>query len=261
MNEKAKKIVNICIKVFTLMLVVFTVGMMIFTIFSVSTFNKNERSVFGYGFYIVKSDSMSLNEDGSNADYDVHFNAGDIIIAKRFFEEDINGDAKNLQPGEIISFMSRNKDTKGETVTHMIRERVVDDKGNVRNRTFGTHTGETDEVLVEPSDILGTYAGKLPGLGHFFAFLKSTAGYIVCILVPFILLILYNGVNCVLLFRQYKNEQRAQIKAERDEIEAERKQNAEMLKQLQELQAKLNMQNAPPTPGADQGGNTENKSV
>ncbi len=254
-----KKALSISVRVLTILLMIFTVGMMIFTIFSVSTFDNNKRSIFGYGFYIVTSDSMKLNEDGSNAEYNVHFRAGDIIIAKRLSIEE----AAQLKKGDVISFMSMNKENQGETVTHMIREKIVDDKtGAVRYRTFGTSTGANDQALVEPSFVLGTYAGKLPGVGNFFAFLKSTVGYVVCILVPFVLLIAYNGLNAVRLFKQYKNEQRAAIQAERDEIEAERRQNAEMLRQLQELQAQLNataknQQNATAPPPSDSSENGE----
>ncbi len=247
-----KKALSVSVRVLTILLVIFTVGMMIFTIFSVSTFDNNKRSIFGHGFYIVTSDSMKLNEDGSNANYDVHFNAGDVIIAKRLSIEE----AAELKAGDVISFMSMNKENQGETVTHMIREKVVDEEtGAVRYRTFGTSTGDNDKALVEPGFVLGKYVGKLPGVGHFFAFLKSTVGYIVCILVPFVLLISYNALNSVRLFKQYKKEQRDAIQAERDEIEAERKQNAEMLRQLQALQAQLNasMANTQPTstPPAD----------
>lgn len=247
-----KQALSIITKVLTILLVVFTVGMMVFTIFSVTTFDNNKRDVFGYGFYIVQSDSMKLNEDGSNADYKVHFNAGDIIITKRLSIEE----AAQLKKDDVITFMSMNKDSQGKTITHMIREKLVDEKtGAVRYRTFGTSTGKNDSALVEPGFVLGIYSGKLPGVGNFFAFLKSTVGYIVCILVPFVLLIAYNGLNCVRLFRQYKKEQQAEIQAEKDELEAERRQNAEMLRQLQALQAQLNataaaQQNAPPDSNA-----------
>jgi len=40
----------------------------------------------------------------------------------------------------------------------------------------------------------------------------------VCIFIPFMALIIYQGINCVRLFKRYKDEQNAQIKAERDEL-------------------------------------------
>ena len=102
--------------------------------------------------------------------------------------------------------------------------------------------GTNDEKVVEPEYILGKYTGKLPGVGNFFAFVKSTPGYIVCILVPFLLLILYNGVNVIRLFRQYKKEQTAVMEAERAEIAEERKKNEDMLRELQALKEQLERQ-------------------
>ncbi|MBR2970903.1 MAG: hypothetical protein IKC48_03810 [Clostridia bacterium] len=240
LSEKAQKIINIVLKVFTWMLVAFAACMMVFTIFTVSTVDRNERSLFGLRFYIVQTGSMSKSE--KNEDLDVHFNAGDIIFIKEA------EDKTALQPGDIISFISTNDESYGETITHMIYERKEDDGGRLLGYvTYGTNTGAIDEALVEPGFVIGTYAGKLPGLGNFFAFVKSTPGYIVCILVPFLLLILYNGINVIRLFRRYKKEQSAILQAEKDQIAAERKHNEEMLKQLQEMQA-AQTANAAPVP-------------
>ena len=76
--DLTKKILNIAFKTVAVILVAFTVAMMIFTIFTVSTVDKNDRSIFGFKFYIVTSGSMSLSEN--NKDMDVHFDPGDIII-------------------------------------------------------------------------------------------------------------------------------------------------------------------------------------
>ena len=227
-----KKILNIALKVVTWTLVAFTVFMMIFTVVTVTTVDKNDRSIFGVKFYIVQTDSMSLSEN--NKDMDVHFNAGDIVIIKNV------DDPRSLQAGDVIAFMSTNSVSYGETVTHMIREVKKTDEGKVLGYvTYGTNTGTNDEAVVEPEYILGAYAGKLAGVGNFFAFVKSTPGYIVCILVPFLLLILYNGVNVIRLFRQYKREQMEEMQAEKDKIEAERAENQRMMQELLALKAQL----------------------
>ena len=230
-----KKALNITMKVIAGILVAFTVFMMVFTVVSVTTLDKNDRSIFGIKFYIVQTDSMSLSEN--NKDMEVHFDAGDIILAKNV------EDKTALQAGDIISFISANEVSYGETVTHMIREVRKTNEGKVIGYvTYGTNTGTNDEALVQPEYVLGQYAGKLPGVGNFFAFVKSTPGYIVCILIPFLLLILYNGVNVIRLFRKYKKEQTAIMDAEKAEIAAERKQNEDMLRELQALKAQLAQQ-------------------
>lgn len=244
-NDKTKKILNISLKVAAWLVVVFTVFMMIFTIVTVSTVDRNDRSIFGVKFYIVQTDSMSESEN--NKDMDIHFNAGDIVLIKNLSDKE----KTELEAGDVIAFLSTNSVSYGETVTHMIREvRKNDDGKAVGYVTFGTNTGVSDEALVEPEYVLGKYTGKFHGLGNFFAFVRSTPGYIVCILIPFILLILYNGVNVIRLFKKYKKEQTAIMEAEKAEIAAERKQNEEMLRRLQALQEQLAKQSGdelPPT--------------
>ena len=61
-----KKILNILMKVVTWLLVAFTVFMMIFTVVTVTTVDKNDRSIFGVRFYIVQTDSMSLSENNKD---------------------------------------------------------------------------------------------------------------------------------------------------------------------------------------------------
>ena len=237
MNEKTKKLVNIGTKVITWLLIALTVFMMIFTVFTVTTVDKNERSIFGVKFYIVTSNSMSKSEN--NKDMDIHFNAGDIVLIKNLSDKE----KAELKAGDVIAFLSTNSVSYGETVTHMIREVKYNDEGKIVGFvTYGTNTGTNDEKVVEPEYILGKYTGKLPGVGNFFAFVKSTPGYIVCILVPFLLLILYNGVNVIRLFRQYKKEQTAVMEAERAEIAEERKKNEDMLRELQALKEQLERQ-------------------
>lgn len=244
MNVSVKKILNISLKVLTWLLIAFTVFMMIFTVVTVTTVDKNDRSIFGVKFYIVQTDSMSLSEN--NKDMDVHFNAGDIVIIKNV------EDPKSLQAGDVIAFMSTNSVSYGETVTHMIREVKKTEDGKVLGYvTYGTNTGVNDEALVEPEYVLGVYTGKLPGVGNFFAFVKSTPGYIVCILVPFLLLILYNGVNVIRLFRKYRREQMEAMQAERDKIDAERAENQRMMQELLVLKAQLEQKGSEGPPPAE----------
>ena len=241
--DTIKKISNIALKVVTWLLVAFTVFMTIFTIVTVTTVDKNERSVFGYRFYIVKTDSMSKSD--KNAHLDVHFNAGDIVIIKTL------DDPTKLQAGDIISFMSTNTESYGETVTHMIREVKTNSEGRVIGYvTYGTNTGVDDETLVEPAYVFGAYSGKLPGVGNFFAFVKTVPGYIVCILVPFLLLILYNGINVIRLFRKYRREQMEEMQAERNKIEEERAEAQRMMAELMELKAQLAKKDEVTTPPA-----------
>lgn len=233
-NDKPKKILNISLKVATWLLVAFTVFMMLFTIVTITTVDRTDRSIFGVKLYIVQTDSMSRSEN--NKDMDIHFNAGDIVLIKNV------KDPTALEAGDVIAFLSTNSASYGETVTHMIRERKYENDKFIGYVTYGTNTGTSDEAIVEPEYVLGKYTGKLLALGNFFAFVKSTLGYIVCILVPFLLLILCNGIDVIRIFRRYKKAQTAAMEAERAEIAEERKKNEDMLRELQALKEQLEKQ-------------------
>ena len=240
--SKAKKALKIAQRVFTVALVAFTIFIMLFTVISMTSVNRNNAVIFGHRFYIVKTDSMSLSD--KNADLKVHFNAGDIVVIRA------EKDNYSYEAGDVIAFISTNPDSYGETITHMIRRVEKNARGEVVGYvSYGTNTDTDDPTSVEPDFILGRYVGKLPTVGRFFAFLKTVPGYIICILVPFTLLILSNGLNIIRLFRLYKREQTKKLEAERAEIEAERAENKRMMQELLALKAlleKQGMQQAPP---------------
>ena len=215
-----KKTFNIIKTVFVWIVVAIAVGMMIFTLISVNTFDQNDRNVFGFKFFIVQTDSMSATD----------FDAGDIVISKAV-------DITTLKTGDIITFVSQSSHNYGETVTHKIREVKREPDGSIGFVTYGTTTNTDDEALA--TVIVGKYVGRIPNLGRFFVFLKTTPGYIVCILIPFLLLILSQGLNCIRLFRQYKKEQMDEMKAEREKIEQERAESQRMMAELLDLKAQL----------------------
>ena len=105
-------------------------------------------------------------------------------------------------------------------------------------------TNTDDEGVVTYSYVLGKYQSRIPKAGAFFQFLKTTPGYIVCILIPFLLLILFQGMNCVQLFRQYKREQMDEMQEERAKLEAERAENQKMMAELLALKSQLVSQQA-----------------
>ena len=172
--------------------------------------------------YIVNSDSMSKTD----------FDAGDLILVKEV-------DPSTLKEGDIITFMSQDTDHFGETITHKIRKLTTDAEGNPGFITYGTTTDTDDETIVTYPYVLGQYKSHIPKLGTFFNFLKTTPGYFVCIFIPFMLIIIYEGVKFFNLFRRYKKEQMDEMEAERAKIEEERAANAKMLEELQALKAQL----------------------
>jgi signal peptidase len=238
MNKKALNIVK-SILVWTL--VVFTVFIMIFTIFSVSTFDKTDRDIFGYKFFIVLSDSMSDT-----------FRSGDVIISKEI-------DPTTLVEGDIITYISQDEEngSYNEVITHKIRSITKDKDGGLAFVTYGTTAEKSAEEIVSSPYILGKYSFRLPWIGRLFQFMKETEGYIVCILVPFVLLIIYNGVVAFNAFRRFKKEEMQELDEEKKKIEEERRQSLEMMAELQKLKEQLAAQQGTTAPAADAAPDTD----
>ena len=222
------KVLKIIRSIVVWLMVILAVGMMIFTVVSVSTFDRADRDLFGYKAFIVLTDSMSKTD----------FNAGDLVLVKET-------DPSTLKEGDIIAYISQNTENYGETVTHKIRELTVDANGEPGFVTYGTTTDTDDETIVTYPYVLGKYEAHIPKAGTFFQFLKTTPGYIVCILIPFLLLILCEGIRCIRLFRKYKAEQQAELQRERDKIESERAEAQRMMQELLRLKAQMEQNEAP----------------
>ena len=216
------KVLNVFKNVFTWLLVAAAVCMMVFTVVSVTTFDRNDRDLLGYKAFICRSDSMKATD----------FAAGDLVFVKEVAPA-------TIKEGDIISYRSEDPDTFGETFTHKVRSLITDENGQPCFITYGTTTGVDDELPVKYTQFQGLYKFAMPKIGTFFTFLKTTPGYFICIFLPFMLLILLQGINTVKLFRRYKKEQMEEMTAEREKLEEERKQTAEMMKELQALKEQL----------------------
>ena len=122
-----KKALRILKNILVWAVALLAVGMMIFTVVSVRTFDRGDRSLFGFKAFIVLSDSMSKTD----------FNAGDLVLVKEV-------DPSTLQEGDIIAYTSQNVSNYGETVTHKIRRLTTDANGEPGFVTYGTTT-DTDD--------------------------------------------------------------------------------------------------------------------
>ena len=206
------KALRVIRNIFVWLIVAVAVCMMIFTIVSVRTFDRADRNLFGYKAFIVLSDSMSATD----------FDAGDLVLVKET-------DPATLKEGDIVAYTSQNTENYGEIVTHKIRALTTDENGEPGFITYGTTTGIDDSTVVTDPDVVGKYEGSIPKVGRLFQFLKTTTGYIICIFLPFLLLILMEGLRCVRLFRQYKKEQQTELQIERDQLRVEREETQRMM--------------------------------
>lgn len=208
-------------KIVTILLTTAAICMALFTVISVTTFNKKDRDLFGYKGFIVLSDSMSATD----------FSAGDLVVVKEV-------PVDTIEEGDIIAFISTDTNSFGEVFTHKVRK--VNFENDTRTfTTYGTTTGVDDETPADEFNVLGKYQFSIPKVGRFFNFVKTTPGYICCILLPFLVLIILQIIDTIKLFKQYKQEQMEDINKEREEIRKQKEESEKLLKELQELKEQL----------------------
>ncbi len=214
-----KKALDIAGKVAATLVLVFSICIMIFTIVSVNTIGK-DKGLFGFKPYIVLSDSMKDT-----------FSVGDLTVSKTV-------DPQTLQPDDIITFKSIDPSNYGAVVTHKIRQ-ITEYNGEPAFITYGTTTNSDDSYPVPYDNVIGKYVFRMPKMGYFFEFLRSPAGYVTLILLPFLILIIIQAIKFLKLVRQYKLEQQAELDIQKANIEAERQEAQKMKEELEQLRAQL----------------------
>ena len=209
-------------------------------IFSTAAGTENGKVVFGHKLLIVESDSMSKSPLSENEP--IFFSVGDIIIVKPV------SDFSTIREGDVITFVSSNPDSVGITLSHKVRSIKTDTGGTLLGfETYGINTGVSDEAVVDPSTVIGKYAGKIENIGTLFKFFKTPAGYFLGILVPCLLLLIFFSVAVGKLLGR---------KEMADSFDVEINQLKGRLSQLENRENEIVIKAAPPPPSSESGNTT-----
>ena len=166
-----------------------------------SFINKDEVPDFG-GILplIVLTDSMYPD-----------IKSGDLIFCKTVDTDDVD-------VGDVISFF----DPEGNgtaVVTHKVIE-VIEKDGTVSFRTKGINNNTEDRVPVPAENLVGEYTGvRIGGAGKVAMFMQTTAGLVICVVVPIVLLVGYDLIRRK-KYDKAKNEDVAALMAELEALKA-----------------------------------------
>jgi signal peptidase len=126
----------------------------------------------------------------------------------------------DLQQGDVITFTVPSDKPQPQIVTHRIQqvekeeELVATDSATANQdqppkkivsyqfTTQGDANNKPDDYQVKPGDILGKYQWHLPYLGYISAFTQTATGFIILVVVPAIVLIVWEVVSLVMHFKQ-----------------------------------------------------------
>ena len=163
--------------------------------------NKDEVPDFGGVMpLIVLTDSMYPD-----------IKSGDLIICKTV-------DVETIEVDDVISFY----DPAGNgvsVVTHKVIEIVTED-GQLAFRTKGINNNTEDRLLVPADKVIAEYTGvRIPGAGNVAIFMQSTAGLIVCVVLPIVLFVGYDVIRRK-MYEKNKGDDMEELKRELEALKA-----------------------------------------
>jgi len=237
-KEKRTKILSIIIN--TLSAIILLVALLVLVTSFISK-DKGYTPLFGKSYLIVVSDSMKVTE---NPQPD-NFQAGDIICIKLLNESE----KFDLRIGTVVSFYDSSiRGIKTDINSHRIVKYVYENAGETTElksgdtlRGFMTQ-GDNHEVSRVPAftsieNVIGKFDGKATGLGSVIMFLQSKTGFITCVLIPCILVVIYCIINVVLHFAKYSKSKSA-LKTQDDREALKEQLRQELLKEMAENEKK-----------------------
>jgi len=143
--------------------------------------------------------------------------SGDLIICH-------TEEPENICVGDVIAFF----DPAGSgtsIVTHSVAA-VTQSDGQTAWITRGIANNTDDAVPVPADKLVGVYRMRIPGLGNVVMFMQTTAGLILCVVCPILLLIVWD----VIRRQRYERRKQADTDAlmrELEELRAQKAQQAE----------------------------------
>lgn len=204
--SKGKFALNVALIVLQVVIVVVAIAFSISILLSTGYESNTDFGKSSIRLMPVLTDSMAGDKDDS-------FKAGDLIIVKSAEKADLS----SLKEGDIITYL----DYVGgdlQFVTHRIidvSETSLEDGTVVRE--FTTRGDAEDPATAIPKtlyqgDIKGIYVGKLAGVGSAVFWLQDPTHFFLVIMLPLILLLLYNAYLVVRIIIDAKlRKQREQL--------------------------------------------------
>lgn len=206
--ERTKQIINITVTVLQVSVVLIAVTMSIIILV-----NPSATSVSSKGTVLLPVVTDSMN--GSEQFYKDHpdwkgFKEGDLVIARTPKDGSKNWDAENLEVGDIVTFEMM-IGGKMEFNTHRIVEKGTNSQG-VYYYTQGDASSGRDGFIYA-SDVKAIYKSQLSGVGKAIKKMQEPTTFLLAIVLPLIVLFIYNIIIFVRMLMLSKLEKAALVKA------------------------------------------------
>ena len=128
-------------------------------------------------------------------------NVYDVIINTRV------DDPNEIKQGDVITFTSTWQVTYGMTITHRVVGKKTLDDGSICFITRGDNNTQEDQACVKENNVIGKVKAVIPGLGRIQAFLSSSIGWLLIIIVPALYIIVKDILKLFKLSKENKEEE------------------------------------------------------
>ena len=239
LNTKVKQVVSIVLNVLVWIFLIFSILVTVLVFASQNT-PDGVPSLFGQSFVTVQSDSM-----------DGQFKTGDLIIIEKVNETQALELGKNVanKSGEVITYRAPididGDGQPGDLNTHRIVERRENEGGIVYFKTQGDNEAmcpNPDDYELRFTDVIGVWkGGKIAGLGGVIDFLRSSLGFLLCVVLPMVLFFLYEVYNLIsIIVKDRMKKASATVSAEAEDEIKRRAIEEYLAQQAQNNSAKQN---------------------
>ncbi|MCQ2399223.1 MAG: signal peptidase I [Clostridia bacterium] len=239
--KTAKKVLGIVVDVLIVLVFVLSICIIIMN----ATYKKEDgySKLFGCTFFTVETDSMEPT-----------LKVGDMIIGKVVDANTV------INEGDIISFKEYKSSVNKIVInTHRViyinelKDEFEQGTGEYTYVTQGDNVGIPDVTDKTINDIVSVYKFRLPGAGAVINFLKSTLGFLLCLVLPILIVIGYQIYKLIVMYMASKKEEMiAQVTDNTsDEVKDAIIQEYLARQAAQQQAAQENSETPPPETGAD----------
>lgn len=143
-----------------------------------------------FSVYTIVSESMEPN-----------INVYDVIVNTRV------DNPNEIKPNDVITFTSTWQVTYGMTITHRVVGTKTLDDGSTCFITRGDNNTQEDQACVKENNVIGKVKAVIPGLGRVQAFLSSSLGWLLIIIIPALYIIVKDIFKLFKLSKEVKEKE------------------------------------------------------
>lgn len=217
-KSSREKVTNVCCAVALFLMIPIII---INTIFIVQIYILKEEVPNVYGYFPL----ISLEEEPS-----INIDKGDFIICRKFDDDDVDNIDEIMEGKLVIHFADDSRST-------MCIAPFISVEGNYA-MVRSPQNKQTYQLSVD--EVIGEYCFSIPLLGDVIYFLSTIPGFLICVVIPTIVLTeLYlhkRGKDSAL-----EEDEESMLLAELEALKAERE---SLLSQIENKQSEINSQNS-----------------